>query len=223
VQPAQFIGLAEETGLIVPLGSWVLRNACAQHAAWRRLGLGPMLVAVNVSTRQFSEPDFVKTIAAILAETGLPADCLELELTESMVMDEVEEAILILRELRALGVKVSIDDFGTGYSSLAYLKRFPISALKIDRSFVRDIVGDHDDKQIVASIIGLAHNLQLKVVAEGVENPEQLAYLAEQQCDEIQGYYFSEPVEGDAFFRMVMANKRLPWPLAAPDGEVAAA
>jgi EAL domain-containing protein (putative c-di-GMP-specific phosphodiesterase class I) len=176
-----------------------------------------------VSTRQFSEPDFVKTIAAILAETDLPADCLELELTESMVMDEVEEAILILRELRALGVKVSIDDFGTGYSSLAYLKRFPISALKIDRSFVRDIVGDHDDKQIVASIIGLAHNLQLKVVAEGVENPEQLAYLAEQQCDEIQGYYFSEPVEGDAFFRMVMANKRLPWPLAAPDGEVAAA
>lgn len=223
VPPAQFIGLAEETGLIVPLGTWVLRSACAQLAAWREQGVGDMLVAVNVSTRQFGEPDFVDTVAAILAETGLPAACLELELTESMVMDDVEEAILILGQLRTLGVKVSIDDFGTGYSSLAYLKRFPISALKIDQSFVRDIVDDRDDRQIVASIIGLAHNLQLKVVAEGVENVEQLTYLADQHCDEIQGYHFSEPVQAADFFHMAVSNKRLPWPLPASGDKAAAA
>jgi EAL domain-containing protein (putative c-di-GMP-specific phosphodiesterase class I) len=223
VPPAQFIGLAEETGLIVPLGTWVLRSACAQLAAWRNQGVGDMLVAVNVSTRQFGEPDFVDTVAAILAETGLPAACLELELTESMVMDDVEEAILILGQLRTLGVKVSIDDFGTGYSSLAYLKRFPISALKIDQSFVRDIVDDRDDRQIVASIFGLAHNLQLKVVAEGVENVEQLTYLADQHCDEIQGYHFSEPVQAADFFHMAVSNKRLPWPLPASGDKAAAA
>jgi len=220
IAPAQFIGLAEETGLIVPLGSWVLRSACAQQAAWRRDGIAATVIAVNVSTRQFGEPDFVETVAATLAETGLPAESLELELTESMIMDDVEEAILILGRLRTLGVKLSIDDFGTGYSSLAYLKRFPISALKIDQSFVRDIVDDQDDRLIVASIIGLAHNLQLKVVAEGVENVAQLNYLAQQNCDEIQGYHFSRPVTAEEFFHMISAKKRLVWPLTAlPDGQ----
>ncbi|HWT72070.1 MAG TPA: EAL domain-containing protein [Oxalicibacterium sp.] len=218
IAPAHFIGIAEETGLIVPIGTWVLRSACAQQAAWRRDGVAASVVAVNVSTRQFGEPDFVETVAATLAETGLPAECLELELTESMIMDDVEEAILILGRLRALGVKLSIDDFGTGYSSLAYLKRFPISALKIDQSFVRDIVDDQDDRLIVASIIGLAHNLQLKVVAEGVEDVAQLSYLAQQNCDEIQGYHFSPPVTALEFFRMAAARQRLEWPL--PDSSV---
>jgi EAL domain-containing protein (putative c-di-GMP-specific phosphodiesterase class I) len=214
ISPAHFIGLAEETGLIVPLGSWILRHACQQQAAWRREGFGATVVAVNVSSRQFGEPDFVEMVAATLAQTGLPAESLELELTESVIMTDVEDAILILGRLRALGVKLSIDDFGTGYSSLAYLKRFPISALKIDQSFVRDIVADQDDRLIVSSIIGLAHNLQLKVVAEGVEDVAQLAYLAQQNCDEIQGYHFSRPVPAEQFFHMVSSRKRLVWPLA---------
>lgn len=209
IPPAHFIGLAEETGLIVPLGAWVMHAACAQNAAWRRAGFKAMRIAVNVSTRQFGEPDFVDTVATILSDTGLPANGLEIELTESMIMNDVEQAITILDALRKLGVALSIDDFGTGYSSLAYLKRFPISVLKIDQSFVRDIVEDNDNRLIVASIIALAHNLQLKVVAEGVETGAQLDYLQQQNCDEIQGYYFSRPVEASQFALMVHEGKRL--------------
>ncbi len=209
IPPARFISLAEETGLIVPLGAWVIRTACAQNAMWRRNGLRPMRVAVNVSARQFVEPDFVNNVAAILMETGLPAEGLEIELTESMIMNDVDQAISILNGLRDLGVMLSVDDFGTGYSSLSYLKRFPISVLKIDQSFVRGIADDKDDRLIIASIIGLAHNLQLQVVAEGVETAVELAYLQQQRCDEIQGYYFSRPVEASQFLIMLEEGKCL--------------
>jgi diguanylate cyclase (GGDEF)-like protein/PAS domain S-box-containing protein len=194
VPPARFIGLAEETGMIVPIGCWALRQACAQIKAWQHDGDSPMRVAVNLSARQFYQHDLVSTVAAALEEGGLAPEQLEIELTESLVMTDVERAVAILRGLKALGVHIAIDDFGTGYSSLSYLKRFPIDVLKIDQSFVRDITVDADDAAIVLSIISLAHNLRLKVVAEGVETAEQLAYLREHGCDQVQGFYFSEPL-----------------------------
>ncbi|MGV3741789.1 MAG: putative bifunctional diguanylate cyclase/phosphodiesterase [Burkholderiaceae bacterium] len=218
IPPARFISLAEETGLIVPIGLWVLRTACAQNAAWRRAGLKPVRISVNVSARQFAEPDFVGSVASILRETGLAADGLELELTESMIMNDVDHAIAILNAVRELGVTLSIDDFGTGYSSLAYLKRFPISALKIDRSFICGIADHPDDRLIIASIIGLAHNLQLQVVAEGVETAEQLDYLRQHGCDEIQGYYFSCPVETGQFIAVLEDKKCLLGNLPSPMG-----
>ena len=209
VSPASFIGLAEETGLIVPIGAWVLRTACAQNKLWQRAGAGNLRVAVNLSARQFAQPDLVQSIMGILQETGLAAHHLEIELTESMVMTDVERAIGTLRELKAIGVKLSIDDFGTGYSSLSYLKRFPIDVLKIDRSFVRDITLDADDAAIVASIISLSHNLNLKVIAEGVETQEQLMYLRQHDCDQMQGYYFSKPLPADAFEWMLQRGRDL--------------
>ncbi|MGZ3254651.1 MAG: bifunctional diguanylate cyclase/phosphodiesterase, partial [Burkholderiaceae bacterium] len=174
IAPSRFIALAEETGLIVPIGAWVIRTACAQNKAWQRAGHGKLKVAVNLSARQFAQHDLVELIAFALAETKLEPQYLEVELTESMVMADVERAIEILRKLNELGIQISIDDFGTGYSSLSYLKRFPIDVLKIDQSFVRDITIDPDDAAIVASIISLAHSLRLQVVAEGVETAEQL-------------------------------------------------
>jgi diguanylate cyclase (GGDEF)-like protein/PAS domain S-box-containing protein len=197
VPPARFIGLAEETGLIVPIGSWAIRRACAQIQAWQRGAVGAMRVAVNLSARQFYQHDLVKTVAAALEESELAPEQLEIELTESLVMTDVDRAIAILRGLKTLGVHIAIDDFGTGYSSLSYLKRFPIDVLKIDQSFVQDLTEDADDAAIVLSIISLAHSLRLKVVAEGVETAEQLAYLREHGCDQVQGFYFSEPLPAD--------------------------
>ncbi len=209
VSPARFIGLAEETGLIVPIGKWVTRTACLQNKAWHDAGLGQLRIAVNFSPRQFYEEDMVQSVAAILEESGLDPKYLEVELTESLVMTDVDRAIKILRDLKGLGVQLSIDDFGTGYSSLSYLKRFPIDVLKIDQSFVRDITLDPDDAAIVASIISLAHSLRLKVIAEGVETYEQLAYLATHGCDQIQGYYFSRPVPPEDFTKMLDQGKCL--------------
>jgi diguanylate cyclase (GGDEF)-like protein len=215
VPPMRFISLAEETGLIVPLGAWVMRAACRQNMAWRRMGLGPLRIAVNVSARQFVAPDFVDSVASVLQDTGLAPDALEIELTESMVMNDVSNAIEVMSAVRALGVQLSIDDFGTGYSSLAYLKRFPISVLKVDQSFVRDLDNDEDSKMIVVSIIGLAHNLKLKVVAEGVETESQFDYLRGLGCDEIQGYYFSRPLDAPAFATFLERHEnRLPRLLA---------
>ena len=209
VSPARFIDLAEETGLIVQIGAWVLRTACEYTKALQSQGLGYLRISVNLSVRQFYQHNLVESIAAMLDETGLAPRYLELELTESLVMTDVQLAVSILQHLKLIGVKLSIDDFGTGYSSLAYLKRFPIDALKIDQSFVRDITRDQDDAAIVASIISLAHNLRLQVIAEGVETREQLSYLQLHHCDEVQGYYFSPGITGAAFEAMLREGKSL--------------
>jgi diguanylate cyclase (GGDEF)-like protein/PAS domain S-box-containing protein len=210
VPPARFIGLAEETGLIVTMGSWVMRTACAQNKAWQEAGLGHLPVAVNVSALQFGQADFVQSIATVLEQTGLAPQYLEIEVTESLFMTEANHAIGILHELKALGVKLSIDDFGTGYSSLSYLKRFPIDVLKIDQSFVRDLTDHRDDAAIVVSIISLAHSLRLTVIAEGVESKEQVAYLQQQGCDQMQGYFFSRPVPAEELKQMLREGKSLP-------------
>ena len=199
VPPGSFIPAAEDSGLIVPLGTWVLHTACAQNKAWQAAGLKPVCVAVNLSARQFRQQDLVELVTRILRETGLDAAYLELELTESMIMHDVEATIATLTRLKAIGVKFSIDDFGTGYSSLSYLKRFPIDFLKIDQSFVRDLTTDPDDAAITKTIISMAHDLGHKVIAEGVETEEQKSFLQLHHCDEMQGYLFSRPVPAEIF------------------------
>ena len=206
VPPGRFVGVAEDTGLIVPIGAWVMRTACAQNKAWQDAGLGRLRVAVNLSARQFGAEDLLPGIEAALADTGLAADCLELELTESLFMGDITPAVELLHRMKALGVNLSIDDFGTGYSSFSYLSRFPIDVLKIDRSFVADITHDANDAAIVDSIIALAHNLRLSVIAEGVETAEQLEHLRRQGCDEMQGYYFSRPLPAAEFEQMLRAQ-----------------
>ncbi|WPE23451.1 EAL domain-containing protein [Shinella zoogloeoides] len=195
VAPGDFIPLAEETGLIGPIGDWTLREACRQNKAWQDAGLPSIVVSVNVSARQFQEKDWVERVAAALSESGLEARYLELELTESMIMEDVQQAVGTMHRLEQLGVHLAIDDFGTGYSSLASLKRFPVGRLKIDRSFVQDLPDDGDDAAIARAVISLAHSLQLRVIAEGVETREQIDFLREAGCDEIQGFYLSRPVD----------------------------
>ncbi|MBL8804008.1 MAG: bifunctional diguanylate cyclase/phosphodiesterase [Planctomycetes bacterium] len=194
VSPAQFIPLAEETGLIVPLGEHVLRQACRQNKEWQRQGLAPVRMAVNLSSIQFQQPQLAGVIRRVLDETGLDAPWLELELTESLLMQNSHGAIETLKRLRSAGVHLSIDDFGTGYSSLAYLKRFPIQALKIDQSFIRESTSSPDDAAIVTSIILMARSLKMSTIAEGVETNAQLAFLRVLNCEEAQGYLFSPPV-----------------------------
>ncbi|MBV6341998.1 sensor domain-containing protein [Candidatus Magnetobacterium casense] len=194
ISPAEFIPLAEDTGLIIAIGEWVLRTACAQAKQWLDAGHTGLLMSVNLSARQFTSQNLVLLIENILQETGLPAGFLELELTESVVMDDAESAIKILRDIKTMGVHVAIDDFGMGYSSLSYLKRFPIDRLKIDKSFVRDITTDPDDEAIATAIIAMSHSLKLKVIAEGVETNGQLEFLRSLNCDEAQGYLFSKPL-----------------------------
>ena len=203
VPPGQFIPLAEETGLIVPIGRWVLNTACAQNVAWQREGLPPLRMAVNLSARQFADADLLKDIAAALEESGMKAELLELELTESMVMQNVERADKVLAAIKRIGVRLAIDDFGVGYSSLSHLKRFPIDTLKVDRSFIRDIPQDSDDKAITEAIIAMGKSLNLTVVAEGVETLEQETFLRDHACDETQGYYFSRPIAGDQFVELL--------------------
>jgi len=192
--PDKFIGIAEESGLIVPIGEWVLREACKQNQVLIISGLPPIRVAVNLSARQFREPDLVKTVDRALKDTGLDPALLELEITESIMMSNAKRVTRMLEELSALGVTISVDDFGTGYSSLSYLKQFPISALKIDRSFICDIPNDHDDMSITQAVIRMGEGLGIKTVAEGVETREQMDFLKIHQCDLMQGYYFSKPV-----------------------------
>ncbi len=192
--PDAFIPLAEDSGLIRHIGRWVLHTACAQALAWQADGAGPIRVAVNLSARQFGDERLVIEIAHALAQTELPAHLLELEITESMMMEHPERAAQTLLEIKDMGVHVSIDDFGTGYSSLARLKKFPIESVKIDRSFIRDIAVDSDDAAIVSAVIAMAHSLRLNVIAEGVESQDQVRFLRERGCDEIQGFYFSRPV-----------------------------
>ena len=203
VPPAQFIPLAEETGLIASIGEWVLRTACAEAQSWVAQGLPPIGVAVNLSARQFARDELAAVIMRILRETGLDPRLLELEITESTVMHNADRAAGVLQQLKQLGVRVAIDDFGTGYSSLSYLKRFPISSVKIDRSFVLDLPGDKDAAAITQAVIAMAHSLRLRVVAEGVETSEQYRFLEEHHCDEMQGHYFSKPVDTAALVRLL--------------------
>jgi len=203
--PGEFIPLAEETGLIVPIGEWVLRSACRQLAQWQRQGLAPVRVAVNISTRQFHQQDLAALVRDILEETGADSSRLELEITESLLMQDVEGAVKKLDQLRGLGVKIAIDDFGTGYSSLSYLKKFPVQTLKIDRSFVKDLDAEGDDSAIVDAVIALAHTLSMDVVAEGVETPQQLALLEEKNCDRVQGFFFSKPQPQERIISLFLA------------------
>jgi diguanylate cyclase (GGDEF)-like protein len=198
VPPADFIPLAEETGLIIPIGEWVLATACARNKAWQDHGLRKLSVAVNLSARQFADTLLLPKLTQIIHASGLEPSSLELEITESMVMAHGDCAVLVLEKLKSIGVQIAIDDFGTGYSSLAYLKRFRIDTLKVDRSFIRDIPADSDDRKITRAIIAMAHSLKLKVVAEGVETAEQLKFLQAQRCDAVQGYFLYRPLpEGE--------------------------
>lgn len=199
ISPVKFIPLAEDTGMIVPIGEWVIRTACRQLKEFQDAGLQNLVVSVNLSSRQFRENNLVQSIADVLQDTGLAGEYLELELTESILMNSSREIIATLCELKSMGLKLAIDDFGTGYSSLSYLKRFPVDKLKVDQSFVRDISAGGDNSAIVRAIINLGHSLNLQVIAEGVETIEQLDFLAANQCNEIQGYYYSRPLLAEDF------------------------
>jgi diguanylate cyclase len=209
ISPVKFIPLAEQTGLIAPIGEWVLQTACHQAKSWQAEGLPPVRVAVNLSFRQFNQVDLSERLVRILDESGLDPSYLELELTESILVQNVELTIAKLNELKAMGVKISLDDFGTGYSSLSYLQQFPFDLLKIDRCFVQDINTNATNAALTNAIIQMAHSLNLKVIAEGVETREELAVLYENNCDNIQGYLFSRPVKAEEFKRMLKEGKRL--------------
>jgi len=204
--PDKFVPLAEETGLIVPIGYWTLRRVCERVCRWQEQGL-QLTVAVNLSAIQFHQPELVKELAAILWSTGAPAQALELEITETMVMRDPERAVAVMTELRAMGVRLSIDDFGTGHSSLGYLKRFPIDRLKVDRSFVRDLPHNGDDVAITRAVIALAHSLKMTVVAEGVEHQQQFDLLREQGCDEFQGFYCRPPLPEAELMRFLAEER----------------
>ncbi|MCS7101977.1 MAG: GGDEF domain-containing phosphodiesterase, partial [Burkholderiaceae bacterium] len=206
VPPAQFIAVAEESGQIVPITEWAIDAACRQLLAWRDAGVAPVPISINISSRHLQRGHLIEPVSRALAATGLPAHLLELELTETVLMQNIEAALPPLQALKKLGVSIAIDDFGTGYSSLAYLKRLPIDALKIDRSFVRELEASDDDAAIVAAIIALARSLKLQVVAEGVETRGQMTRLAAQGCTQMQGWLFSPAVDGDAFLALLRAR-----------------
>jgi diguanylate cyclase (GGDEF)-like protein/PAS domain S-box-containing protein len=205
--PGEFVPLAEENGLIIALGDWILRTGCAQNKQWQDAGLTPMRLSVNFSARQFQQPMFIKDVEQILKDTNLDPRWLELELTESSIMKDPEEAIEKLHELKLMGIQVAIDDFGTGYSSLNYLKRFPIDTLKIDKTFVSDVCKDPHDTAIVRAIINLGHALDLTVIAEGVETKEQLQYLSALECDVVQGFLFSKALSATAFEELLVEQR----------------
>ena len=195
ILPSAFIPVAEDTGMIDSIGEWVLWQACAQNRVWQDQGLPPVRVAVNLSVRQLRHTRFAERVAEILDDTGLAAEWLEIELTESMVMQHAKDTLGILWQLKSMGIRLSVDDFGTGYSSLNYLKRLPVDTLKIDRSFVERVHSDANDQAIAKAIIALASSLRLRVVAEGVESAPQFHYLRDQGCTEAQGFFFSHPLE----------------------------
>jgi diguanylate cyclase (GGDEF)-like protein/PAS domain S-box-containing protein len=216
VPPARFIPIAEEMGLILPIGEWVLRTAARQNKAWQNEGLAHIRIAVNLSAQQFRQKDLPRRIQRILTDTGLESQYLEVELTESMLMREIESAVDMMSELRRVGVQISLDDFGTGYSSLSYLKRFPIDTLKIDQSFVREITSDPDSAAIADAIIAMAHSLRLTVLAEGLETDGQLAFLRAHHCDQIQGNLFSKPLPTDELAQLFRERRSLPAAASSP-------
>lgn len=213
VSPADFIPVAEDSGLIVPLTQWVLRQACEQAQAWRSMGLPPLCMSVNVSPIDFRQRDFVDNLAAILKQSGLPPARLELEITESVLMQNVDETVDILQKIKAMGVRLALDDFGTGYSSLSYLRRFPIDVLKIDQSFVRGLNVNSQDAQLISAIIGMGKSLELNIIAEGVETVEQLNFLKAQQCEEGQGFLFSKAVPPKDFAHMLQVGSATLMPI----------
>jgi EAL domain-containing protein (putative c-di-GMP-specific phosphodiesterase class I) len=204
VSPAHFIPVAEDTGLIVPIGKWVMKTACEQNMAWQRRGLRPIVMSVNLSPRQFKDPMLLEDIAEVLHRTGMAPGLLELEITESMLMHNLDQAAEMTAAIKRLGVRLAIDDFGTGYSSLSQLKRFPIDTLKVDRSFIRE--DSENDRVITETIISLGKALGVTVVAEGVETEAQYTFLRDNACDEMQGYYFSKPCHPDAFADLLLAE-----------------
>ncbi len=208
VSPAKFIPIAEANGLIVPIDQWVLRTACAQNRAWQLAGFTPIRISVNLSARQFEQSNLVEVISQIVQETGLKASDLELEVTESFLMGDIERSVKTLKKLRELGIWLALDDFGTGYSSLNYLKRFPVNVLKIDQSFVQDVMSNPDSAAVTDAIIALAKSLRLSITAEGVETKEQLEYLKMRGCHEGQGYYFSRPVPADIITPMLQKSSQ---------------
>jgi EAL domain-containing protein (putative c-di-GMP-specific phosphodiesterase class I) len=206
VTPMQFIPVAEESGLIIPIGRWVIRTACAQNVAWQREGLPPVCMAVNLSPRQLLDEFLIEDVKKALDDSGMAPHLLELEITESMVMHNPARMIAVLVKIKDLGVRLAIDDFGTGYSSLAQIKHFPIDTLKVDRSFIRNIPLDAEDKAITEAIIAMGKTLSLTVVAEGVETVEQMDFLKDHSCDEMQGYYFSKPIVPEQFAELLRKN-----------------
>ena len=209
VHPDEFIPVAEETGMIAPLGEWVLRNACTQNTIWQQAGLRPICLSLNLSIRQLEMLGFIEFVARVLQEAHFDPSLLQLELSERLAMERMEKLVSPLAELKAMGIRISIDNFGTGYSSLGHLKRFRIDTLKIDRSFIRDLGTDPKDDAFATAVIALAHSLQMRVVAEGVETEEQLAFLRWHHCDEIQGYLFSPPLTVEDFTRLLQDNRQL--------------
>ncbi|MDH3998400.1 MAG: bifunctional diguanylate cyclase/phosphodiesterase, partial [Desulfuromonadales bacterium] len=209
IPPDAFIPVAEETGLILPIGEWVLRTACHQTAQWREKLGRDIRIGVNVSARQFCDPFLSELVEDALNSSGLPAECLEIEITEGTFMQDIDRTIEILTDLKVRGVKIAIDDFGTGYSSLNYLKKFPIDRLKIDRSFVTDIARSDDDRIIVSMITGIAKKMSLEVIAEGVEDAEQLAILVDMNCRMVQGYYFSRPLSVETFLAFAEQGRQV--------------
>jgi diguanylate cyclase (GGDEF)-like protein len=201
ISPVKFIPLAEETGLIIPIGEWVLRTACAQNKAWQENGLPPLIVSVNLSVRQFYQPNLLEMISGILEETGLSPEYLEIEITETIMMNH-HQALRVVKGLKKLGVRISLDDFGTGYSSFHYLKDFPIDNIKIDQQFIRESLTNVNDAAIVKAIITIAHQLNLEVIAEGVETAEHLVFLQQNLCNAVQGFLFSEPIPVEGFEKM---------------------
>ncbi|MBD2451564.1 EAL domain-containing protein [Nostoc sp. FACHB-152] len=208
VSPTKFIPIAEDNGSIVSIGEWVLRTACAQNRAWQLAGMPPIRMSVNLSARQFEAPNLVEVVRQILQETGLQASYLELEVTESFLMGDIQRSVQTLQELRELGIWLALDDFGTGYSSLNYLKRFPVNMLKIDRSFVQDVTSNPDSAAVTDAIIALAKSLQLKITAEGVETQEQMEYLQKRSCQEGQGFYFAKPAPAEKITDILKQNSQ---------------
>jgi EAL domain-containing protein (putative c-di-GMP-specific phosphodiesterase class I) len=202
----QFIPVAEETGLILPIGKWVLRTVCLQNVAWQKQGLPHLSVAVNLTPRQFGDEALLQDLTSILTATGMDPHLLELEITESLFIRNVEETLRILTGLKALGIRIAIDDFGIGYSSLATLQRFPLDTIKIDRSFIRDITGTSQDTALADAVIAIGKSLSLTVVAQGVETREQAEFLQTHACDELQGFYFKRPLPADQFTQLLQAQ-----------------